>query len=426
MPVAFPRFPAPPRSVAAVLVLVVALAGAVPARAVDTASWAWVTAFRSGAVYVVDVGAARLVRIIPVDDADATTGLCVTADGRRAVVVDGAARGRVRVLDGLTGAVLSEARVGSRRRGLTAFPSACLSSDGAWAFIDTARGTRVLEVGSGHLLDANLTLSGVTVRQVVGGGGDPFALVGDRVVSFRLLDRRRATGVITASTRLSLSDVADIAAARDGARLFAIAAVPPMRALPPPAPAPRPAKRGRPPAPSPSSPPNPALREGPWRLVRWAMGASKVQAVDLVRRVDLEKVSAAEPPRLALSPDGRRLALVYGMRAWIIDAETLEVRCEIFPPGLAAGAVFSADGDALLTVVDQSLLCIRLANRSWRTLLPGQMRLLSAPLIAVSRRPAAVASPSVRGARTAAAQSHGNGRALLRGLAWLLGERVCR
>ncbi|NDD30981.1 MAG: hypothetical protein EB084_22225 [Proteobacteria bacterium] len=353
------------------LALVVWLSLLASAWADPPATWAYVTALRSGAVYVVDVASARLVRVLRVEDARAPIGLCPSPDGNRLYVVDGDRRSRLRVIDTATGRVRAELSVASRRGAVDGAPVARVSADGAWLFIDTVEGVWVFDVREAPVR----TRVGSRLRDVRFAGGRGRALLGvsrQSALAFSLPDIRG--GGVSSRAPVGFSDVIDTIALSSGTRLFSLAAVPPMRRLP--------ALR-----PTASPTPNPALKEGAWRLSAWGPGQATPTVIDLVKRVDLEKCDGASRPRIAVSPDDRWLAIVHGRRAWVLRTDELTVQHEIFPPGLASGAAFSADGSQLLTVLDERLLCWRLANRSQRFLLDGQMRLPGPAQIATAPRP---------------------------------------
>ena len=286
-------------------------------------------------------------------------------------VVDGDRRSRLRVIDTATGRVRAELSVASRRGAVDGAPVARVSADGAWLFIDTVEGVWVFDVREAPVR----TRVGSRLRDVRFAGGRGRALLGvsrQSALAFSLPDIRG--GGVSSRAPVGFSDVIDTIALSSGTRLFSLAAVPPMRRLP--------ALR-----PTASPTPNPALKEGAWRLSAWGPGQATPTVIDLVKRVDLEKCDGASRPRIAVSPDDRWLAIVHGRRAWVLRTDELTVQHEIFPPGLASGAAFSADGSQLLTVLDERLLCWRLANRSQRFLLDGQMRLPGPAQIATAPRP---------------------------------------
>lgn len=389
--------------------MAVALLSLVRPSAAQSPSWTYVTAFRSGFVYVIDTAAERLVRAITVNDADGVAGLCVSSDGRRVVIVDGGVRSRLRVLDAITGNVVAETRFVGRRLVVDGIAAAAMTSDNQWVLVDGRDGVLAFDMRACRFLPRPLSIGRGAC--VVGGGGASILAVADRAgLLFAAPYAPRYRAWLRARVNLGLNVVADAAGARDGSRLVAVSPVPPMRRLPPPPVSTRrPAKRPSPkamastpapttspspksassaaPRPAPLPTPNPALREGPWKTAVWTTGEPATRVVDLVKQVDLEKVSASMLPRVAVSPDGRWVGLVYARRAWILHADTLAVQWEMYPPGVANGAAFTPDGSELLTVLDQSLYCIRLANRAGRLLLRGQMRLPGAALVVSSVRP---------------------------------------
>lgn len=399
------------------LLLVLAVGALSRPSAAQAPAWAYVTAFRSGFVYVIDTAAEHLVRAIVVQDAEGVAGVCVSSDGRRVVIVDGGVRSRLRVLDGVSGNVVAETRFVGRRLVIDGISPVVMTSDNRWVLVDARDGVLAFDLRAGRFLPRPLSIA--RDARVVGGGGASILAVADGIgLLFAAPYAPRHQSWVRARVNLGLNAVADAAGARDGSCLFAVSPVPPMRRLPPPrapkrgsatAPPPRAVASAPPSAasPSPSVPPertprtrssssprpassptpNPSLREGAWNMAVWRAGEPVARVVDLVRRVDLEKISASMLPRLAVSPDGRWVGLVYARRAWILHADTLAVQWEMYPPGVANGAAFTPDGSELLTVLDQSLYCIRLANRAGRMVLRGQMRLPGAALVVASVRP---------------------------------------
>jgi hypothetical protein len=351
-----------------VTLLVFALSAA--ARGADT--WAYVTAFRSGQVVVVDVGENRIVRHLAVEDRDGRIGLCVTGDGRRVVIVDGNARSRLRVFDGFTAEVLDQVEFKGRKLTVDGPPVAALSADGGRVFVQCADSTRVYDLARRRFLPRPLPMR----CSVLGGGAAILAVSGSAGLAFA---PRGTAYALTERVPLGLSRLADAAALADGSRLIAAGPVPPMRTLPESA-SPLPGQARATPT------PNPALREGPWTLVSWSPGQPP-RRIDLVKKGDVEKVSSAGPGQLATSPDRKQVALVYARRAWILAPDSLAVRWEIYPPGVASGAGFTADSANLLTVLGHSLLSVHLADRRRRTLVRDQLPFQRAPTIVAGPRP---------------------------------------
>lgn len=357
-----------------------------PAYADETSTWAYVTAFRSGAIQVVDVGADRIVGAFRVEDRDGMIGLAVTSDGKRLLVVDGNDRSRLRILDTMSGHTTFETAFQKRRLRPAGLPVISLTSDDRLLFVQTQSGVRVFDVQAQRFFPRPLRWARCPFPFVVGGTARKLMTLCPHFYEcMAAVFSRRSDFAATARTLRAIADVAAAAVMRDASQLLAVAAMPPERTLPRSKPL-----RVRPgaPTPAPTALPNPALREGPWRLEAWRPNERVSRRIDLIHMVDVEKLTPTRLPALATSPDNRWFALLFGTRAYVFHPDTLQVQWEIYLPDACDGAAFTADSQGLLTVdEDGSLLLVHMANRACNVIVPRQLRTARYPIVVAAPRP---------------------------------------
>ncbi len=368
--------------------------GSLTARARVSHTWAYVTSFRSHLLEAIDIDTDRILFALPVRDRRGRTGLAVTSDGHRLIVVDGGEQSRLRIIDPRTGQITKETDFSGRLLTPYGQPLLTLLPGNRWLFVQTRRGTRLYDLRANRFLKR--TVPGF--RGTIVGGSQTVAcgVERQRVCLFRI----QPTGALRCFRSLTLPfSIAVATALPDASRVYAASDVPRMRSVPvahdaTPAKAARSGKRRRTaaspkrrsPAHAQATPtPNPALREGPWELADWCPERGSAHLVDLVPRTDLRKVSPSPLPVLTASPDGRFLALLYGTGAWTLNPTTLDVQARLFLPAHAHGLAWTPRDGRILTVIGHGLAAIRLANHSIRELVPdgisvvGQVTIVAAP-----------------------------------------------
>lgn len=287
----------------------------------------YVTAFQRGEVVAVDLDAGRVVHRFPVEDGAGVTGMGLSPDGRRLYLLDGSGEGRLRVLDTARGAVLAEHVVQDRALMLGGTVMH-LTADGRWLFANTydygaaASGVRVLDVRRGAFLPVGLRDRPAPSPQFVSApSGALFGVAPQRAWRMSAPD-----GVpdfqASVPVDTGLPALADAVATRDGRDLYLLEFAAP---------------------------------ESSWRLARWR-GGDRVETVDLHARLGRPREDRGGSGCLAVSPDGRLLAVARGDRAWLLKTDSLEPVRTVTLDDPADALAFRPDGSEALVLLHSGAL----------------------------------------------------------------------
>jgi len=309
----------------AVWSLVALLASVGRPGAQSSAAWLYVSAFRGGSLAVFDLASLKPVHTIPVDDAEGSIGAATTSDGQRLFIVDGDRSSKLRVLDAASGKEIASQAFENRVLVLGGGPVVHLTADDNWLLIKTydypsaAAGVRVFDVKRGRFATLGLRSRAC--------GAPLFASTRDGTLfsvcpnlAQRLQPLSPAPGEFIERARVStpIAEIADVGLSPDGTRLYILE----------------------------------QADGSQWRLVEWTMGESSVREHDLHRLLDgaPSAPGSGAPAWMDVSPDGRMLGIVRGRRAWILEGQTMRMMHQVELPSPADGALFSLDGEELLSV----------------------------------------------------------------------------
>ena len=290
-------------------------------------TWLYLTSFQTGALYVIDAEGRAVVHSIEVEDGSGLSGLALSSSGERLHVVDGVAEHRVRSFSTAEAELLATVPFEDRALLLGGGPVAHLTRDGAWMFLTTfdygaaASGMRAVDMKTGVLAPVGLrgrlcdapkmasTAEGALI-QVCPGAIALTHGTGEGIPDF----------LPEADVETPVEEIGALTLTPDGSELLVLEWI---GAAP------------------------------PWRLVRWPVGADAATTIDLAKhlRISEDDPRGGGSASIAVSHDGRTLALVQNRRAWLLETATLAILHEIELPDTAEGAVFSTDDRAVYSVL---------------------------------------------------------------------------
>jgi len=292
----------------------------------SAAGWLYVNSFQGSGLEVFELPSLKPVHAVPASSPAGSIGAAVTRDGKRLFVVDGDKSSRLRVLDAATGGELASHPFENRLLLIGGRHVLHLTADDNWLLIKTydypsaAAGVRVFDVKRGRFATLGLRNRACGAPLFASArDGTLFSVCPNLVQELQPLAPAPGEFIERARAPTAIAEVADVRLSPDGTRLYILE----------------------------------QMGDGSqWRLVEWTRGETSVREHDL--RKLLEGVPAVPGSGGAawmdVSLDGRKLGLVRGRRAWILERETLRVIHQVDLPSPADGAQFSLDGEELLSL----------------------------------------------------------------------------
>src|SRR5262245_47924574 len=198
-------------------------------HALQSGTWLYMSAFKSGQLHVFDLTAGKVVRSIAVEDSAGIIGVAVSSDGRKVFIVDGDHDHRLRVFRAATGERLSERPFTDRALNLSGSPVMHLSADDRWLFLKTydygaaAAGLRVFNVDRQRF--APLGLRGRPCRiHALAGASDGSLMAGlpQLIQAFSPLPPTRGDLLFGGRVSMPIQSWTDLALSRDGHPLYVL------------------------------------------------------------------------------------------------------------------------------------------------------------------------------------------------------------
>lgn len=306
--------------------------------------WIYISGLQQGDLAVFDSNA-KLVHLIAVRDESGIIGASVSSNGKTLFVADD---DRLRVLDAKTASVTAELRYEGALRLLGGGPVMHLSADDRLLLIKTydfgaaAAGVRIFNVASGGFAAMGLRSRACPVPDFVSGKEGTIVAICPDVIQI-LKEAPQIPGDIPEVERVlyPLPDIASAGLTADGRALYAVDSI---------------------------------QADGSWTLATWERGSAQMRTIDLRQTLDIPAGAGQHSRRawVAVSPDGRLIALLEGARVWILDRATLKPVRQLDLPSDGNCLVFTPDSQQLFTLDGPEL--VRMPVRGGdltRLLLPG-------------------------------------------------------
>jgi hypothetical protein len=306
--------------------------------------WIYISGLQQGDLAVFDSNG-KPAHSIAVRDESGIIGASVSSNGKTLFVADDC---RLRVFDAKTASVTAELRYEGALHLLGGGPIMHLSADDRLLLIKTydfgaaAAGVRIFNIASGGFAAMGLRSRACPVPDFVSGKEGTIVAICPGVIQV-LKEAPQIPGDIPDVERVvyPLPDMASAALTADGRALYVLDSI---------------------------------QADGSWKLATWERDGPQMKTIDLRQTLDIPAGAGQHSRRawVAISPDGRSIALLEGARIWILERATLKPVRQLDLASDGNCLVFTSDSRELLTLDGMQL--VRMAVRGGdltRVPLPG-------------------------------------------------------